>query len=506
MSKLSEVDGLAMLKFSMRDTGIGIAPHDQKRIFESFTQADQGVTRRFGGTGLGTTIAKQLVGLLGGRIGVESAVGLGTTFWFELPVEVRADADAADERREFEGLEVLAIGFPVEEMALLDGPMKAWGAHWTGVSDVNEAIERVQSTGPVTCTLLYADDLVVADAAYARLSRALGAQRMPLILCAPAGANVHRVPIVHGSYAAVLSLPAEKRLLYNALHAFTATEQPEGVVFLRDYLKKKGTARTLRVLVADDNAVNRDVLAKILERAGHATTLVGNGEEALDVIEREGFDAAILDRNMPVMGGIEAVRALRVIEFSAARLPVILLSADVTDEARKEAADAGADLFLTKPVQASKLLESLLTLCAPASEAQPEPRVVDPYRPAQAEGAPVLNYETITLLEGLGSRSDFMEKLIAVFIDDNAELVRRIDEAMEAKRFAEVRSLVHAMKGSAGSIGADRLAQACSQLQDLAEGDLRMRGKAHAGRMRVEFDTARGELTDYLRKRKSSTG
>jgi HPt (histidine-containing phosphotransfer) domain-containing protein len=148
-----------------------------------------------------------------------------------------------------------------------------------------------------------------------------------------------------------------------------------------------------------------------------------------------------------------------------------------------------------------------MTLCAPQqADAPAEGRVVDPYRPTAPEAAPVLNYETLTLLEGLGSRSDFMEKLIAVFIDDNALLVEKVEEALEAKHFTELRSLVHAMKGSAGSIGADRLAQACSQLQELGEGDLRLRGRLHTGRLRVEFDSARVELTDYLTKRKSSTG
>jgi two-component system sensor histidine kinase RpfC len=506
VSRLSEQDGVALLKFSIRDSGIGIAPHDQKRIFESFTQADQGVTRRFGGTGLGTTIAKQLVGLLGGRIGVESAVGLGSTFWFELPLEVGAEIDTTDQRKELEGVHVLAIGFPDVAMAQVGPLMTEWGARCSRVDDVEAAVVLARGES-FTCALLHADDLVAADAAYARLTRGFGANRMPIVLCAAADANVHRVPIVQGSYSAVLPLPTDKRLLYNALHAFTATEQPEGVVFLSDYLKKKVGARRLRVLVADDNAVNRDVLAKILERANHSTVLVGNGEEALDEIEREAFDAAILDRNMPRMGGIEAVRALRMMEVRGRRLPAILLSADVTEEARREAAEAGADLFLTKPVQASKLLESLLTLCAPSAE-QPsaEPRVVESHRPSAVDSTPVLNYETITLLEGLGSRSDFMEKLIAVFIDDNQELVHKIDEALEQKRLGEARSLVHAMKGSAGSIGADRLAQACTQLQDLSEGDLRLRGKLHGGRLRVEFDAARGELTDYLRKRRSSTG
>jgi two-component system sensor histidine kinase RpfC len=432
---------------------------------------------------------------------------LGSTFWFELPLEIGAELTSTDQRRELEGLHVLAVGFSDAAIEQIGPLIEEWGARCARADDLDSAIRLVQGEEAFACTLLYAEDLVGADTAYARLTRGFGANRMPIVLCAAADANVHRVPIVQGSYSAVLSLPADRRLLYNALHSFTATEQPEGVVFLSDYLKKKIGTRRLRVLVADDNAVNRDVLAKILERANHATVLVDNGEEALDQIERETFDAAILDRNMPRMGGIEAVRALRIMELGGRRLPVILLSADVTEEAHREAADAGADLYLTKPVQASKLLESLMTLCAPVADPMPvEARVVDTYRPSAPEVAPVLNYETVTLLEGLGSRSDFMEKLIAVFIDDNLELVRKIDEALEQKRLGEVRSLVHAMKGSAGSIGADRLAQACSQLQELSEGDLRMRGKLHSGRLRVEFDAARGELTDYLRKRRSSTG
>lgn len=506
VSRLGDEDGIARLKFSIRDTGIGIAPLDQRRIFESFTQADQGVTRRFGGTGLGTTIAKQLVELLGGRIGVESSVGLGSTFWFEMPIEVDREAAPAEERTEFEGLSVLAICFDDAAAAHLAPVVSEWGGTCDRAATVEAAVEKVQGSGRFACALLYAEELSEADAAYARLTRALAAHRLPIVLCAPADSNVHRVPIVQGNYAAVLSLPVEKRLLYNALHAFTATEQAEGVVFLRDYLKRKDGARRLKILVADDNAVNRSVLAKIFERANHTVTLANNGEEALDAIERESFDAVILDRNMPRMGGVEAVRALRIIEMGGRRLPVVLLSADVTEEARREASEAGADLYLTKPIQASRLLESLLTLCGPAAETGPSTKVVDVYRGSAADATSLLNYETLTLLEGLGSRSDFMEKLIAVFIDDNAELVQKIDEALEAKRFGELRSLVHALKGSAGSIGADRLAQTCTQLQDLAEGDLRMRGRLYSGRLRSDFDATRVELTDYLRKRRSSTG
>jgi two-component system, sensor histidine kinase RpfC len=502
-----------VLKFSIRDTGIGIAPEDQRRIFESFTQADQTTTRRFGGTGLGTTIAKQLAELMGGRLGLESAVGLGSTFWFELPLEVEATEFRAEEPAALVQTQVLAIRLPAEPLAQIESMLRGWGGACVRAAGLEDAVAHVVAAAErqgqmPTCGLLYAEDLESAERDVMRLRRQLGGKRLPIVLCAPEASNVHRIPIVHGGYAAVLALPADKRMLFNTLHAFTATDQAEGVVFISDYLKRRDAGRSLRVLVADDNAVNQTVLAKILERANHELTLVAHGDEALDTLERERFDIAIFDRNMPGMSGIEAVRALRMMEMGGPQLPVIVLSADVTEEARREAAEAGADLYLTKPVQATRLLEALITLCP---SAEPAAAPVAGRAAAEAPGteppdAAMLDYDQLTLLEGLGSRSDFMERLVGVFIGDSAALMDKMDGALDAKRFGELRSLVHALKGSAGSIGADQLARTCTELQDLAEGDLRLRGKTHLGRLRSDLDRTRGELTDYLRKRKSSTG
>ena len=513
VSRVGEGPQSVVLKFSIRDTGIGIAPEDQRRIFESFTQADQTTTRRFGGTGLGTTIAKQLVELMSGRLGLESAVGLGSTFWFELPLEVVATEFRVEEPSALVQMQVLAIGLPPEPLAQVESMVRGWGSACVRAAGLEDAVAHVvaaERQGQLPgCGLLYAEDLESAERDVMRLRRQLGGRRLPIVLCAPEASNVHRIPIVHGGYAAVLALPADKRMLFNTLHAFTATDQAEGVVFISDYLKRREAGRSLKVLVADDNAVNQTVLAKILERANHELTLVAHGDEALDTLERERFDIAIFDRNMPGMSGIEAVRALRMMEMGGPRLPVIVLSADVTDEARREAAEAGADLYLTKPVQATKLLEALITLCPSAAETAAAPAASR--APADASGAEpsdaaMLDYDQLTLLEGLGSRSDFMERLIGVFVGDSAALMEKMEAALDAKRFGELRSLVHALKGSAGSIGAEQLARACTELQDLAEGDLRLRGKAHLGRLHSDLDRTRGELTDYLRKRKSSAG
>jgi two-component system sensor histidine kinase RpfC len=498
------------LKFSIRDTGIGIAPEDQRRIFESFTQADQTTTRRFGGTGLGTTIAKQLTELMGGRMGLESAVGLGSTFWFELPLEVEPTRPRAEEPAVLVPMQVLAIGLPPEPLAQLEATLRGWGAACARVGGLEDAVAHMvaaERQGQVpACGLLYAEDLESAERDVMRLRRQLGGKRLPIVLCAPEASNVHRIPIVHGGYAAVLALPADKRMLFNTLHAFTATDQAEGVVFISDYLKRREAGRSLKVLVADDNAVNQAVLAKILERANHDLTLVSHGDQALDALERERFDIAIFDRNMPGMSGIEAVRAVRMMEMGGQRLPVIVLSADVTEEARREAMEAGADLYLTKPVQATRLLEALITLCPEPAAATAGGRASVDAAAAEPAAAAVLDYDQLTLLEGLGSRSDFMERLVGVFVADSAALVEKMEAAVDAKRFGEFRSLVHALKGSASSIGAEQLARACTELQELAEGDLRMRGKVHLGKLRSDLERTRGELTDYLRKRMSSAG
>jgi two-component system sensor histidine kinase RpfC len=403
---------------------------------------------------------------------------------------------------------VLAIGFPAEPFAQIESMIRGWGGACLRAASPDEAVAHVLATEregrqPPGCALLYASDAGSGERDVTRLRRQLGGKQLPVALCAPASSDIHRTPILQGGYSSVLSLPAAKRMLFNTLYAFTAAEQADGVVFISDYLKRREGGRRLKVLVADDNAVNRTVLAKILERASHELTLVESGEAALDAIQRERFDIAVLDRNMPGIAGVEAVRALRVMELGGRRLPVIVLSADVTEEARREAVEAGADLYLTKPVQATRLLESLLTLCAPTETVAPRP----PAEPAtpQTPGS-VLDYEQLTLLEGLGSRSDFMERLIGVFVEDSGTLMDKMDAALDGRRFGELRSLVHSLRGSAGSIGAERLSRACGEIQECAEGELRLRGKLHLRELRGNLDQTRAELTDYLKKRKSSAG
>ncbi len=509
VSVQAETEAVVRLKFSIRDTGIGIAPEAQARIFDSFTQADDSTTRRFGGTGLGTTIAKQLVGLMSGRIGVESAIGLGSTFWIEVDLEKqseRADAGAG----EIAAARILLVGFPAPERAALEDALTGWGATPIAADTIEEGaarlVEEISLAKPYHSALLYAsgEDLELAQ----RFRRAVPDPAPPSILAVPSGADVRRFQVLSSGFTSVLELPFDKRRLFNVLHSVSAGDEVrEGVVRLQDYARRAVSAAKLRILVADDNPTNREVVGRILERSGHAVVLVNDGEQALDAIERDEYDIVLLDRNMPGMGGMEALQALRLMTRGRQRLPVIMLSADVTPEAKREALEAGADAYLPKPIEALRLLDEIQALAGGKAEAA---RKVEPLslvqRPQGAALPEVVNVETLGHLEELGSSIAFVEKLIGVFLSDNSALLERIEQVLAGRNYHEFRSLVHAMKGSSASMGTDRLTRLCSSLGSLSDAELRLQAPALQRKLAEELAAAQAQLERYLHERRKSVG
>jgi two-component system sensor histidine kinase RpfC len=510
VSSQGESETGVRLKFSVRDTGIGIPPDSQHRIFESFTQADQTTTRRFGGTGLGTTIAKQLVELMGGRIGMESAVGLGSTFWFEIEAEKQPERSGAV-AGELAGARVLLVGFPPAQREALEQSLAGWGASPVAVAGVDEGVTRlvaeISLARPYHSAMLYLEgkDLQLAQG----FRRAAPHPAPPVVLAVPRSANVPRVAALAAGFGAILEMPFEKRQLFNVLHSVTAGEEPrQGVVRLQDYARRGGVSRSLHVLVADDNPTNREVLGRILEHGGHTTLLVPDGERALDALEASHFDIALIDRNMPRLGGLETVQAIRLTTGARPRLPVMVLSADATPEAKLECLEAGADAFFAKPVEAARLLEELQRLCEgkfqepsmPAAGARLGPR-------AEKQGAvPVVNHDTLADLEELGSSPSFMDKLTSVFIADNATLVAKIESALAARDIGKFHSHLHAMKGSAASMGAERLAACCKDMGRLSEAEVKLQIPALLKTLRDELAATRESLERYLRERRKSTG
>jgi two-component system sensor histidine kinase RpfC len=314
---------------------------------------------------------------------------------------------------------------------------------------------------------------------------------------------VQRFAALSGGFGAVLELPFDKRQLFHVLHAISsADEVRDGVVRLRDYARRDQGARRLSVLVADDNPTNREVLGKILERAGHEVKLAADGDLALDAMEAGHFDIVLLDRNMPGLSGLETLQAIRLMTRGRERLPVVMLSADVTLEAKKECLEAGADSFIPKPVEALRLLDELRNLTSGKSqdaERIPQPAAAEP-GPSGAEAA---SAETLAHLEELGSTPDFLERLVGVFIADSQSLLAKMEASVAARNFGEFRANLHAMKGSAASIGTERLTRLCAVLGKCSDAELRLQSAGLMRSLNEEFALGRSALERYVQEKRS---
>ena len=224
-------------------------------------------------------------------------------------------------------------------------------------------------------------------------------------------------------------------------------------------------------------------------------------------MEAGHFDIVLLDRNMPGLSGLETLQAIRLMTRGRERLPVVMLSADVTLEAKKECLEAGADSFIPKPVEALRLLDELRNLTSGKGKEAERPAgrrgpvaLAPAQSPAQAEAA---NAETLAHLEELGSTPDFLERLIGVFIADSQSLLAKMEASVAARNFGEFRAHLHAMKGSAASIGTERLTRLCATLGKCSDAELRLQGAGLMRSLHEEFELGRAALERFVQEKRS---
>ncbi len=449
------------LRFEVVDTGIGVPPDKQQWIFESFAQADASITRRYGGTGLGTTISRQLVEMMGGRIGLSSQPGEGATFWFEIPVQVRSPQPAHERLPEKLQVGVLASPGLERKLGELIHDWNGNAVPMNGLADA--ASHRVfDSTG-------IPDVLVVERAMHsfepAQFIRLLhdspGLEHLPVILI-DSGATENEDPgWMKAGYSAVLHHPLNPALLFNALReAASRKGPPDNVISLAEHFQSRAGRAKLRILVAEDNPTNQRVLRGLLEHAGHEVVMAGDGEEALLALEANAgsFSLAIMDMHMPGLSGPETVKRWRFIEQG--HLPIIMLTADARSEAERQCRESGADDFLTKPVNTRMLLDKVARLAFSGKSDSGK---------AAASGrqaaAAILDDAALKELAELGGGLDFVRLLIEEFRQDSARALQAAHQALETQNHGAWKEALHMLRGGASDVGALAMADACAEAE-----------------------------------------
>jgi two-component system sensor histidine kinase RpfC len=457
----------AMIRLEVRDTGTGIVPEALDRIFESFTQEDTSTTRRHGGTGLGTTIAKQLVELMGGRIGVQSVKGQGSVFWCEIPFDKQQRA--ADQEEALPGIRAVLLS---EDPQIAD--------HYGRVfKDLAGQLLCVASSDAVVDTLARAIRLgnavhaVFVDAGLAisedgkhrcdELCEKAASANIPVFLVCKASPFIERLR--EWAYSAVLDTRAEAAIVRAALHASPAcAATAEGrVVSVAPWLWGRSEGKRPRILVADDNRTNLMIVRRMLEQAGYDVQLAETGDEALDRLYAGGYRLAVLDMHMPGLDGTTVVRQYRAMR-PRSRLPIIVLTANASFDAQRECADAGADAYLSKPVTAADLLAEVERLLQDNQVEALAPRVAANGAPATSVGE-VLDLSVLAELDRLYGDPREMAQIVAQYEREGRDVLGRIVQACDTRSHPAFCDAVHALKGNAANIGGSRLMEVCQKAE-----------------------------------------
>jgi signal transduction histidine kinase/CheY-like chemotaxis protein len=471
------------LRFEVSDTGMGIAESVRERLFQKFSQADSSMTRRFGGTGLGLAICKQLVELMHGEIGVDSRVGIGSTFWFEIPFE-KSTAHVADREtlpEHFKTLKVLIVDDIEMNLTIMGRQLKAFGMTVTGVSDGFAAmaeLERAWHRGK-PYDLVFLDQMMpgLTGSALARQIRASEhLSEIKLVIVSSGGRGV----VTKGSglrLEAVLEKPVRHQELLDTLINIYSTQVEPSVISTppnrvgAKRLVQDNAHRSLRVLLAEDNKINQKFATVLLTKAGHSVQVAENGHQAVDAVRHSEFDLVLMDVQMPELDGIQATRQIRALPASKRNIFIIAMTANAMAGAREEYLAAGMNDYISKPIQPALLLSKLTNFGGEAARQVAQFPLVGAQTPsvpidgdAEEVEPPLLDSRKLSELEEALSLTQLLN-FISLYLVDLELHLTRITECRKENEFDSILLQAHIIVSIAGNLGAMRTSMTARRLE-----------------------------------------
>ena len=501
VSTEEKTDDYARLHFQVTDTGIGIPAEKIETIFDPFIQADNSTTREFGGTGLGLTIVSELVNLMNGRVWVESVVGKGSEFHFVAEVDLHepTSAGALATVGDLKGMNALIVDDNAVNRLLFEEMLENIGMRARSAASAKEGFdeifERSRAGDPYR--------LVILDASMPEMSGFDLAQRVQgepeiiaptFIIVTSAGERGDAARCIERGISAYLRKPIASVTLRDAILMAVGTPlDPRHRDRLITRHSMRAAKRPLKVLLADDNPVNQDMVVFMLEGAGHRVEVVSTGIEAVEAVAGDhDFDVVLMDAEMPKMDGLEATRTIRRREKpTGRRVPIIAMTAHAMKGDRQRCLHAGMDAYLTKPVRSETLLQVLSSVAGGTAAG-----IVPETKQPAADVSPDAVMDIDSALKLAKGRKNLLGRVAGVFLDDYPNVMNSIRGAVANDDYDAVRLAAHRLKGSLGTFAAGRARDAALRLESSAgEGD-HQQVEALIPRLEDELATLRPALEE----------
>ena len=465
-----EIGETALVRFSVTDTGIGIAPEQLVRLFEPFEQGDSSTTRRFGGSGLGLAICRQLVGLMGGEIGADSAPGQGSTFRFSARFGVfERGAPAHRALLPLAGTRVLIVDDNATHRDILERVMHAASLRPVVAASAEPGLAELEGCAgegdPIRlllCALPDSDGIRLVE----RVRADPRFDSLAILLLTSAGATGDLERCEELRVSARLMKPLHQPELLAAIERVLGDRAPSPIAAISPHRaedRPRAELPPLSILLVEDSEANRRVALAMLDGLGHRVSLAGDGREALERVAAEHFDAVLMDVQMPTMDGLAATAAIRAREAgSGGHLPIVAMTAHALHGDREKCLAAGMDDYVSKPVRRRSLLDALGRALGRSgfADGSPEPPALI------VPGTHAIDWSALVF--EFGGDRHVVREVVAAYASETRENLALLPERIRAGDAAEVRRRVHTIKGSMRMFGADEAVQRARALENLA--------------------------------------